>query len=122
MAQRIMVVEDDQPILELMEILLRRLGYEPVLIMNGMEALKEVKKDPPDLILLDIMMTPINGWEMLEKLRGEYGQKALPVLLFTAAPMAQKEMEKLNDPALGILQKPVSFADLRTALEKFLKP
>ena len=119
-ARRIMVVEDDQPILELMEILLRRLGYEPVLVMNGLEALEEVKKSPPELILLDIMMTPINGWEILEKLRGEYGQKDLPVLLFTAAPMVQKEVEKLNDPALGILQKPVSFAELSAALQKFL--
>jgi len=120
MARRIMVVEDDQPILELMEILLRRLGYEPVLVMNGLEALEEIKKSPPELILLDIMMTPINGWEILEKLRGEYGQKDLPVLLFTAAPMVQKEVEKLNDPALGILQKPVSFAELSAALQKFL--
>jgi len=120
MARRIMVVEDDQPILELMEILLRRLGYEPILVMNGLEALEEVKKSPPELILLDIMMTPINGWEILEKLRGEYGQKDLPVLLFTAAPMVQKEVEKLNDPALGILQKPVSFAELSAALQKFL--
>jgi DNA-binding response OmpR family regulator len=115
-----MVVEDDQPILELMEILLRRLGYEPILVMNGLEALEEVKKSPPELILLDIMMTPINGWEILEKLRGEYGQKDLPVLLFTAAPMVQKEVAKLNDPALGILQKPVSFAELSAALQKFL--
>ncbi|MCX6682031.1 MAG: response regulator [Methanoregula sp.] len=120
MARRIMVVEDDQPILELMEILLRRLGYEPILVMNGLEALEEVKKSPPELILLDIMMTPINGWEILEKLRGEYGQKDLPVLLFTAAPMVQKEVAKLNDPALGILQKPVSFAELSAALQKFL--
>jgi CheY-like chemotaxis protein len=120
MARRIMVVEDDQPILELMEILLRRLGYEPVLVMNGLEALEEVKKSPPELILLDIMMTPINGWEILEKLRGEYGMKDLPVLLFTAAPMVQREVAKLNDPALGILQKPVSFAELSAALQKFL--
>jgi CheY-like chemotaxis protein len=120
MARRIMVVEDDQPILELMEILLRRLGYEPILVMNGLEALEEVKKSPPELILLDIMMTPINGWEILEKLRGEYGMKDLPVLLFTAAPMVQREVAKLNDPALGILQKPVSFAELSAALQKFL--
>ena len=61
-----MLVEDDQPILEMMEILLRRIGYEPILVPDVMEALQRIQNDPPSLVLLDIMMTPINGWEFLE--------------------------------------------------------
>jgi DNA-binding response OmpR family regulator len=116
-----MVVEDDQPILELMEIMLRRLGYEPQICMNGLKALELVKKDPPSLILLDIMMTPINGWEFLEKLRDELNKKDMSVVLFTAAPTAKEQVEKINDPNLGILQKPVSMTELKSVLEKYLR-
>jgi len=117
----ILVVEDDQPILELMDILLKKLGYEPVLMPDVAKALDLVRENPPALILLDIMMTPINGWEFLEKLRQEYGITDLPVILFTASPSVDEKVAELNDPRLGILQKPVSMTDLKIGLEKFLK-
>src|SRR4030042_4484401 len=61
MVHKILILEDDQPILDLMDMMIRRLSYEPVLITNGLEALDLIKQEPPDLILLDIMMVPING-------------------------------------------------------------
>ncbi|MGA2912164.1 MAG: response regulator [Methanoregula sp.] len=121
MARKIMVVEDDQPILDLMDLLIRKLGYEPVLIANGYEALELVKKEPPSLILLDIMMAPINGWEFLETLRGEYGMPEIPVLLFTASPLVDEKMAQLKDPNLGILTKPVSFGELKAGIAKYLR-
>ena len=120
MPHKIMLVEDDLPILDMMEILLRRIGYEPVIVPDVLDALRQVKEDPPSLILLDIMMTPMNGWEFLEKLRGEYGMRDIPVLLFTAAPSAEEKIAELNDPMLGILQKPVSIIELKAGLERFL--
>ena len=120
MKRKIMLVEDDQPILDMMEILLRRIGYEPVLIPDVMEALERVKSDPPALILLDIMMTPMNGWEFLEKLRNEYNIRELPVILFTASPMVEEKIAKMKDPYLGVLQKPVSISELKAGIERFL--
>jgi CheY-like chemotaxis protein len=120
MTRKIMVVEDDQPILELMDLLIRKLRYEPVLVANGLEALKRVKLEPPALILLDIMMSPINGWEFLEKLRGEYNLREIPVILFTASPSIDEKMALLNDPNLGVLTKPVSFAELKAGIERYL--
>ncbi len=121
MNPRIMLVEDDQPILDMMDILLRRLGYEPVLVQDVQEALERVRKDPPALILLDIMMTPINGWAFLEKLREEYNIRELPVLLFTAAPSVDEKIAQMKDPFLGVLQKPVSIPELKAGIERFLK-
>jgi CheY-like chemotaxis protein len=115
-----MVVEDDQPILDLMDLMVRKLGYEPVLIANGLEALELIKKEPPALILLDIMMVPINGWEFLEKLRGDYGMRELPVILFTASPMIDEKMAELRDPFLGVLVKPVSFGELKAGIGRYL--
>jgi CheY-like chemotaxis protein len=115
-----MVVEDDQPILDLMDMLIRKLNYEPILVSNGLEALELVNLDPPALILLDVMMSPINGWEFLEKLRGEYNMREIPVVLFTASPSIDEKMAQLKDPNLGILVKPVSFAQLKTEIERYL--
>lgn len=121
MARKIMVVEDDQPILDLMDLLIRKLKYEPVLIANGQEALELVKQDPPALILLDIMMSPLNGWEFLEKLRGELNMQEIPVILFTASPSIDEKMAQLKDPNLDVLTKPVSFAQLKAGIERHLK-
>ncbi len=121
MSDKIMLVEDDQPILELMEILLSRIGYKPLIVPDVLEALEMVKKDPPALILLDVMMEPMDGWEFLETIRGEYGMTDLPVLLFTASPSVEERLATMQDKRLGVLQKPVSIADLKEGIEKFLK-
>jgi len=115
-----MVVEDDQPILDLMDLMIRKLGYEPVLIANGLEALELIQKEPPALILLDIMMVPINGWEFLEKLRGDYGVREIPVILFTASPLVDEKMGQLKDPYLSVLVKPVSFNELKAGIARYL--
>jgi CheY-like chemotaxis protein len=120
MVYKILVVEDDQPILDLMDLLIRKLGYEPILVANGSEALELVKKEPPALILLDILMTPINGWEFLDKLRGEYGMRGIPVILFTASPLIDEKMKQMKDPNLGILTKPVSFTELKAGIARYL--
>jgi CheY-like chemotaxis protein len=128
---KIMLVEDDQQILDMMELLLRKIGYEPVLVPDVLDALEQVRRSPPDLVLLDIMMTPLNGWEFLEKVREEYQLRDLPILLFTAAPEVEEKIARMNDPKLGILQKPVSLPELKAglivaqeypALTKMMKP
>ena len=121
MSDKIMLVEDDQPILELMEILLVRIGYKPLIVPDVLEALAIVNKDPPALILLDVMMEPMDGWEFLEKIREEYGIKDLPVILFTASPSVEERLATLHDKNLGVLEKPVSIPELKAGLEKFLK-
>jgi len=120
MSRKIMVVEDDQPILDLMDLMIRKLGYDPVLIPNGLEALELITKEPPSLILLDIMMTPINGWEFLERLRGDLGMREMPVILFTASPLVDEKMGQLNDPFLSVLIKPVSFGELKAGIARYL--
>jgi CheY-like chemotaxis protein len=120
MSRKIMVVEDDQPILELMDLMIRKLGYEPILIANGLEALELITKEQPALILLDIMMTPINGWEFLEKIRGDLGMHEMPVILFTASPLVDEKMGQLKDPFLGVLTKPVSYGELKEGIARYL--
>lgn len=120
MKPRIVVVEDDQPILELMGVLLTRMEYTPVLIPDGSDALESVRLDPPALILLDIMMSPLSGGEFLEKLRNECQMHEIPVILFTASPLAEEKARQYQDPRLGILQKPVTYTGLKEKIGQFL--
>jgi len=120
MPARILVVEDDRLILDLMELLLQRAGYEPVLIQNGIEALESVKTSPPALILLDIMMAPINGWDFLEVIRADETTRKIPVIIFSASPTIDDKIRTLNDPHLGMLAKPVTFAELKAGIGQFL--
>ncbi|RPI38191.1 MAG: response regulator [Methanoregulaceae archaeon] len=118
MTRKILVVEDDEPILDLMDLLIRKLGYDPVLISNGPDALEYARREPPALILLDIMMTPISGWEFLEQLRAEKALQNLPVIIFSASPSVEERMATINDPHLGVLHKPVSFTELKNGIER----
>ena len=120
MSHKIMIVDDDQPILELMEILIRRIGYEPLPKTDVIEALETVKTDPPSLVLLDVMMTPIDGWQFLERVRGDYKMTNLPVILFTASPLVEERIARMQDPMLGMLEKPVSLNELKKGIGKFL--
>lgn len=121
MSHKIMLVEDDQPILEMMEILLTRIGYEPLIVPDPVEALGIVKADPPALILLDIMMKPIDGWVFLKTIRVDFGMKDLPVILFTASPSVEERLRTMHDSSLGVLEKPVSITELRNGIARFLE-
>ena len=121
MPRRILVVEDDPAILELMDLMIQRLGFEPVLTTNGLDALDSVKTEVPALILLDIMMMPVNGWEFLEHLRAEPGFLEIPVIIFSASPAIEERMAQLNDRHLGVLHKPVTYAELRDAINQYLE-
>lgn len=120
MKQKVMLVEDDRPILEMMDLMIRRLGYEPVLMVDGISALETIRRDPPALILLDIMMVPIDGWTFLARLRELPGMQDLPVILFTAAPEVSERMQQMNDPHVSVLHKPVSLDDLKDAVGTYL--
>ena len=120
MTRTILIVEDDQPILEMMDLMIRRLGYEPVLVTNGIDALNYIRTSTPSLIMLDIMMMPIDGWEFLERLRKEYGKKEIPVLIFSASPSVEERMAQMDDANLGVLHKPVTFEELRQGIARFL--
>ena len=78
---KILVVDDENRNLRLMEAMLLPLGYEVVLARDGIEALDQVRKIPPDVILLDIMMPKMDGYEVLRILRQ---RSDIPVIMLTA--------------------------------------
>jgi CheY-like chemotaxis protein len=120
MSATVMVIDDDHAILDLMKLLLEKMGYVPALVDDGLRALDLVKQNPPDLILLDVMMTPINGWEFLSRLRNELGLRQIPVIFFTAFPFIEEKIDPSVDSRLSLLQKPVSYQELKQAIMNLL--
>jgi len=84
MAEKILIVDDDATMMRLLATILEIEGYQALEAFSGIEALKMIAKDIPDLILLDIMMPEIDGLEVLEKLRLGSATKNLPIIMLTA--------------------------------------
>ena len=120
MGNKIMVVDDDLPTLEVMELLLKKIDREPLLVHNGWDALRAIKKEKPALIILDVMMSPIDGWQFLEELKRNEEYRDIPVLLFTAKHVWPEEYSRYANDIVGVLEKPISLAELKTALERVL--
>ncbi len=119
MRYKVMVVDDDQPTLEVMNLILQRIGYDPFIYGNGLDALERMDQDRPDLILLDLQMLPIDGWEFLRRLREKSSARNIPVMLFTARPLIDEERERADQGVVKVLEKPVAPHELRQELMAF---
>ena len=121
MSHKIMLVEDDQPILEMMEILLSRIGYTPLIVPDVLEALEMVKKDPPALILLDVMMDGMDGFEFCKLLRENADYRDIPVIFLSAKT---EEFDRVLGLELGgddYIAKPFSLKEVGARVKAVLR-
>jgi len=84
MDRKILVVDDEPHILQLVQVNLERAGYEVVTAVDGKDALEKVDAENPDLVVLDIMLPDIDGFEVLQNLRKNPVTRELPVIMLTA--------------------------------------
>lgn len=82
---KVLVVDDNADCLQLVNRMLRGDGFQVVCVDNGPEALECLANDPPDIVLLDVMMPGMTGFEVLEALRDNPKNSALPVIMLTAS-------------------------------------
>lgn len=115
----ILVVDDDPPIRELVRQIIRRTGHETVEARDGVEALEQIDQSLPRLIVLDLMMPRMNGWEVLEELRSRDILGRVPVLVLSA--VATQRADSLAEYGVqGILGKPFEVGELMRMLRKIL--
>jgi CheY-like chemotaxis protein len=101
---RILVVEDDPAVLQALAIVLEQEGYEVATAGNGREAMAALERRRPDLILLDLWMPVMNGWEFLDRLRGDSSLLSdLPVIAVTADAAAAAR----GLPVQAVVTKPM---------------
>jgi CheY-like chemotaxis protein len=108
-AARILVVEDDESIRDLVDLVLSSAGYEVVTAQNGAVALQVIDGARPDLILLDMRMTGMDGWEFARRYRASPEPHA-PVVVLTAARDAAQRAAEIH--ANGYLGKPFGVDEL----------
>ena len=110
-AARILVVEDDESIRELVDVILSGAGYEGVTATDGAAALQVVGTTRPDLVLLDMRMPIMDGWEFARQYRARLEPHA-PIVVLTAARDAAERAAEIH--ANGYLGKPFEVDDLLT--------
>lgn len=84
MAYKLLVADDERDVTDTLAKTLKREGYEVVVAYDGEEALQKVKAENPDIILLDLMMPKLNGFEVLKQIRDKYKDKWRPVIIVSA--------------------------------------
>lgn len=84
MAYKLLVVDDDKDIVETLQKRLIQEGYEVAVAFDGEEALTKVKTDNPDIVLLDLMLPKLNGFEVLKEIRERFKDKWRPVIIISA--------------------------------------
>ena len=83
MAERILLAEDDRILRKAGETALRKKGYDVIAAVDGEDALAKAREDPPDLVLLDVVMPKVHGFDVLRGLKGDSRLRDIPVIMLT---------------------------------------
>jgi len=116
----VLVVDDNVQNLELLEAYLELPGVKTVRAQNGVEALEAVAKRPPDLILLDIMMPRMSGFEVCKKLKADPQTQHIPILVVTALSEVSDQERARDLGADDFVTQPVSHNDLLARIRRLL--
>ncbi|MGD8554397.1 MAG: response regulator [Anaerolineales bacterium] len=119
-ARRILVVDDDQDTLDLIRLTLTTAGYAVDTVASGKEALKSLSERNYDLIVLDVMMPQISGYDVLRDLQPN--KSTPPVIILTARKRSQDKAIGLKLGAAGYLVKPVTRGKLLDIIDEFITP
>jgi putative two-component system response regulator len=118
---KVLVVDDEMLNLKLIAAMLKPQGYEVILAKDGEECLAKANETPPDLILLDIMMPGMNGFEVVTRLKQEEKFALVPVVMVTALQDVNDRVKALEVGADDFLSKPVDRMELRARVRSLLK-
>ncbi|MGH2723943.1 MAG: response regulator transcription factor [Actinomycetota bacterium] len=115
---RILVADDDPVILRLLEVNLGLEGFDVLTAASGEQALASAKQDLPALILLDVMMPGMNGWDVVERLREEAATADIPVVLLSARTQEQDRRRADELRVAGYVTKPFDPAELAAIIRR----
>ena len=120
MCARVLVVDDDPVNVDLLGILLRAFGHEAVLTLTGLDALREAAERIPDLVLCDIQMPEIDGFEVARRLRADARFARMPIVGISALAMVGDREKVLSAGFDGYLSKPIMPETFIVEIEKYL--
>jgi two-component system alkaline phosphatase synthesis response regulator PhoP len=120
MGKKILVIEDDPGTLRLVDYSLRQEGYEVITASNGLDGIRKALGDSPDLVILDVMLPGMDGFEICYRLRSEPSTKQLPILMFSAKAQEIDKDTGIRVGADDYLTKPSAPAEIVSHVEKLL--
>jgi two-component system alkaline phosphatase synthesis response regulator PhoP/two-component system response regulator VicR len=120
MATRILAVDDEKHILRLVQINLEKVGYDVVTATNGREAIEEVQRQMPSLIVMDVMMPEMDGFEALQTLKNDPATAQIPVIMLTAKAQDADVFQGWQSGADLYLTKPFNPQELLTFVKRIL--
>jgi DNA-binding response OmpR family regulator len=113
--KRILVVDDDRSLTELLKMVLEDAGYEVELAENGREAIVSAAKQPPDLVVLDVVMPEMDGWETSDHLLSHERTASIPIIFLSARVGPEDQLRGWYRGCFDYLTKPF---DIQELLEK----
>lgn len=113
-------MDDEQDILEMLKTVLTASGYEVLITVDGLQGLKIAKAELPDLILLDVTMPEIDGFEVLKRLKKDKKTTRIPVIMLTGRSEPEDVSDGIRNYADKYLVKPVDFDILRREITRTL--
>ena len=119
--EKILVVDDEPDVRRLLEVVLGRQGYDVVSVGSGLEALVTAQREQPSLILLDIMMEGMDGWEVLRVLKMEEKTRGIPVVIVSARVEPKDKIRGLQEGAVDYITKPFSVTDVSESIGVLLR-
>jgi two-component system, OmpR family, response regulator VicR len=118
----ILCVEDEPEMIDLIRLILGRRGFEVKGAAGGVEGLNMIRREPPDLVLLDLMMPDMDGWEVYQQMKADEKTKNIPVIVVTAKAQSIDKVLGLHIAKVDdYITKPFSPQDLMNSVEKVLK-
>lgn len=118
---RVVCIEDDETMIDLVKFMLKMKGYDVIGALSGPEGLKLIPSTRPDLVLLDIMMPEMDGWQVYQQMKADDYMRTIPVIVVTAKAqpideVLARKIAKVND----YVTKPFSPRDLEARISKVL--
>jgi pilus assembly protein CpaE len=120
MAPKILIADDDPETLRLVSLMLQRQGYQVVTANNGVQAIGLARVEKPDLMIVDVMMPDLDGFEVVRQLRKNAETATTPILMFTAKSQVEDKVQGYEAGADDYLTKPVHPAELQARLKSLL--
>jgi CheY-like chemotaxis protein len=121
MAEKILVVDDDENAITILQILLEDHGFEVTLARDGRTALELVRKARPDIVLLDVMMPDMNGYQVCEAIKSDPVTRDIPVIMITAKDMGEDVEMAISKQVDWYIAKPYDNKYLLSKIRSFLE-
>jgi two-component system response regulator VicR len=119
--RRVVYIEDEQEMIDLVRLILSRKGFEVIGANGGREGLDEIRKTLPDLVLLDLMMPDMDGWEVYQQMKAEEPTRQIPVIIITAKAQNIDKVLGLHIAKVDdYISKPFSPKELVDSVERVL--